>query len=99
LAAIAGTVTAGAAANALGSVRIAASADGTGRLPTMLVPRSTGLSAVVELAADDYAVDALDTSGCSVSQIDAPPAVVASGVTKLSATAGIGGIRIEATPV
>lgn len=100
LAGISGTVTAGAAANALGSVRIAASADGGGQLPSMLVPRATNLSAVVQLGAEDFAVDStLDTSGCAVTQIDAPPLIVASGTTKLDATAPLGGVRVEATPV
>jgi hypothetical protein len=99
LAGTAGTVVAGASANAVGTARIAATADGTGRLPATLVPRSSALSAVIEIAANDFAVDAIDTSTCPVLTIDAPAPVVRSGVAKSASNIVLGGIRIEASPV
>lgn len=86
---------AGVAAN--GSVHIAATANGSGVMPTTLVPRAA-LSAVVEVAAGDFAVDAVDTTSCAAQTIDAPPRITRTGITK-SATANLGGVRIEATPI
>lgn len=100
LAGIAGTVSVGATTvNALGSVRVAATADGAGRLPAMFVPRSAQLSAAIELGMDDFAVEALDTSACSVASIDAPAQTVATGIAKNEANAPLGGVRVEASPL
>lgn len=99
LAAIGGTVTAGVAANALGTVRVAASADGSGQLPTMLVPRAPSLSAVVQVGAADFSVVALDTSACSVGPIVAPAQINATGTTRRDATTALGGVVVEATPI
>jgi hypothetical protein len=70
-----GTVTAGAVASATGDVRIKATTDGSGALPEMLVPvaASPALSAVVAVAAGDFAVAALDTSTGVPASLDAPP--------------------------
>jgi hypothetical protein len=99
LAVNAGTVTAGAAANALGTVRIAASADGSGLLPSVLVPRAATLSAVTQLGPTDFAVDGLDTSACPALVIDAPALAVAAGIAKTPANGVLDGLRVEATPV
>jgi len=99
LAALGGTVTAGVTANALGTVRVAASTDGSGQLPTMLVPRAPSLSAVVQLGSEDFAVVALDTSACTVGPIVAPALINATGTTRRDATTALGGVVVEATPV
>lgn len=90
----AGTVAGVAAA---GSVHVDATANGSGVLASTLVPRAA-LSAVVEVAAGDFAVDAVDTTSCAAQAIDAPPRVTRSGTTK-SATANLTGVRIEASPI
>jgi hypothetical protein len=95
LAGTAGTI---AGVNATNSVRVAATADGSGRLPSTLVPRGT-LSAVTELSATDHAASALDTSACSVAQIDAPAQSTISGTTRKDATTTLGAVRIEAEPI
>lgn len=99
LAAVAGSVKTGSVtANALGTVRTFASADASGRLPSMLVPRAP-LSAVVELDAADFAVDAIDTSTCAVSTIDAAPLVVRDGTVENQSGTPLAGVRVEATPL
>lgn len=98
LAATAGTVVAGVTANAVGNVRIAATADGTGRLPSVLVPRAP-LSAVVELGTNDFAVDAIDTTSCPTITIDAPALVTRTGTAKDAASTALQGVRVEATPI
>jgi hypothetical protein len=77
----AGTVTAGTAAVcpspdgrcsiATGKVRIAATADASGALPSMFVP-SAMLSAVIEVGPGDLAVTVLDTTGGAPASLDAP---------------------------
>lgn len=64
-------VTAGAAADASGEVRVSARTNGSGALPAMLVP-SALLSAVVTAGARDIAVAALDTTSGAPPSIDAP---------------------------
>lgn len=102
LAGTSGSVLAGISVNATGTVRVAATADGTGKLPTMLVPRATALSAVVELGApelNDLAVDTIDTSACASLIIDAPALIVRTGTARNLATAVLSGVRVEATPI
>ena len=94
LAITAGTI---AGVNATNTVRMSATADGAGRLPAMLVPRGA-LSAVTELSMTDHAVSAVDTSACSVAQIDAPAMTMINGTTKKPDMTAIGNIRIEAEP-
>lgn len=83
--------------SAAGSVHVATTANGSGVLPTTLVPRAA-LSAAVEVAAGDFAVDAVDTTSCAAQTIDAPPRVTRTGTTK-TATTNLAGVRIEATPI
>lgn len=95
-----GTVTTGAtSSNATGTVRIATTANGSGVLPTVTVPRSSALSAVVAISATDWAVDAVDTSACAAQTIDAPAQITRSGVAKKDATTTLDGVHVEATPV
>jgi hypothetical protein len=100
LAGTAGTVTTGGiSANALGAVHVTAIASGAGALPSMLVPRAT-LSAVIEVAAGDYAVAALDTSTCAAQTFDAPAAIIATGeIENATATTTLAGARVEAVPI
>ncbi|HEY5950419.1 MAG TPA: hypothetical protein VIV40_33240 [Kofleriaceae bacterium] len=92
---VAGTIN---GVNATSTVRVSATADGTGRLPTMVVPRGA-LSAVTELAMTDHAVSAVDTSACSVASIDAPAMTTISGTTRDAATTVLAGVRAEAEPI
>jgi hypothetical protein len=63
------------------------------------VPRAP-LSAVIEVAAGDFAVAALDTSTCAAQALDAPAAIVATGEIKNSAgTITLPGARAEAVPL
>lgn len=96
--AMAGTVATIGGVAATGSVQVTATADGSGVLPATLVPRAS-LSAVVQLAMDDYAVDAVDTTSCAAQTIDALAPITRTGVTKKDATTTLGGVRIEATPI
>jgi hypothetical protein len=66
-----GKITAGAAADATGEVRLTARTNGSGALPTMLVP-SAKLSAVVTVAAGDLAVATLDAADGAPQSLDAP---------------------------
>ncbi len=93
-----GSVIAGVTVGATGTARIAAVADGTGKLPSVLVPRAS-LSAVVELDTADFAVDAIDTSSCSALTIDAPPLLVRNRVAKNVTNDVLSGVRVEATPI
>jgi hypothetical protein len=93
-----GTVTAGAAATAAGSVRIGASASATARLPSVLVPRGQ-LSAVVEAVPGDLAVVALDTTACPAFTLDAPAAVYANGNTQDALGNALPNVRVEAIPI
>lgn len=92
LAAVAGTI---AGVNATNTVVASATADSTGKLPALLVPRGA-LTAVTKLSMTDHAASALDTSTCNVTSVDAPAMTTVSGTTKNPAMAAIGGIRIEA---
>ncbi|HEX4453191.1 MAG TPA: hypothetical protein VH143_20105 [Kofleriaceae bacterium] len=83
---------------ATGSVFAAATANASGVLPSLPVPRATGLHAVVQLAANDVAVAALDTSTCAAQPIVAPAEVVNTGTVTLGGTP-LANVRIEATPV
>jgi hypothetical protein len=84
--------------SATGTVHITATANGSGVLPATLVPRAA-LSAVVELAADDYAVDAVDTTTCAAQTVDALAPITRSGTAQNDAATPLGGVRIEATPI
>jgi hypothetical protein len=97
--AAAGTVTAGATQVAApGVVRIAATANGSGVLPAALAPAQP-LSAVVEVAAGDHAVTAIDLTSATPAAIDAPPAV--SIATQLRSPDGtpIADAVLDALPV
>jgi hypothetical protein len=98
LAGSSGSVAAGVTLAATGTVHVAATADGTGKLPSTLVPRAP-LSAVVQLATTDYAVSALDTSTCAATTIDAPPQIVRTGTAKNASAAVLSGVNVEATPI
>jgi hypothetical protein len=99
LAGTSGTATTGAmSVNLTGTVRVATTANGSGVLPTVLVPRSNALSAAVSLSAADWAVDAVDTSACAAQTIDAPVGITRTGITK-NATTLLGGVIVEATPI
>ena len=95
-AATAGTVTAGASASALGYVRIAATANGSGALPSTLVP-AADLYAVVTAAAGDYAVATFDTTTAVPATIVAPAMTPVSTTVQFGA-ANIGGARLELVP-
>ncbi|HSR97818.1 MAG TPA: hypothetical protein VLM79_12245 [Kofleriaceae bacterium] len=69
--AMAGTVTAGAAVDATGEVRLTARTNGSGVVPARRVP-AAALSAVVTVAAGDIAVAALDTTAGAPASLDAP---------------------------
>ena len=98
LGATAGTVTTGTVtANAAGTVHVAVATNGSGALPATLVPRAP-LSAVIEVAAGDFAVAPLDTSACAAQALDAPANIVAIGKIE-NATTGLPGARAEAVPI
>lgn len=92
LAMVAGTIS---GVNATNTVVASATADGTGKMPSLLVPRGT-LTAVTKLSMTDHAASALDTSACNVASIDAPAMTAVNGTTKNPAMTAISGIRIEA---
>jgi hypothetical protein len=94
LAGVAGTI---AGVDATNTVRVAATADGAGRM-SALVPRGS-LVAVSALSATDHAASALDTSTCNVTQIDAPAQTTVSGTTRKDAATPLAGVRIEAEPI
>jgi hypothetical protein len=83
---------------ATGSVFATATANASGVLPSLLVPRASGLHAVVQVAANDLAVATLDTSACAAQTIVAPAEVVDTGAITLGGTA-LANVRVEATPV
>ncbi|HEY0253217.1 MAG TPA: carboxypeptidase-like regulatory domain-containing protein, partial [Kofleriaceae bacterium] len=75
-----------------------ASATATaGTLPSLLVPRAA-LGAVAQIAANDYAVVALDTSACVAQTIDAPARIAKAGTIDSPGGLPVGGVRIEAVP-
>jgi hypothetical protein len=94
LAGTAGTINGVAATN---TVRVSARTDGAGRMPSILVPRGS-LTAVTELSMTDHAVSSIDTSACSVAQIDAPALTTITGTTKDADGNAIEGVRVEAEP-
>lgn len=94
-----GTVTTGVvSANATGSVHVVATANGSGTLPSMLVPRAS-LAAVVQLGATDFAVAAVDTSTCAAQIINAPARITAAGIVRDLGQQPLVGARVEAVPV
>ena len=80
-------------AGAQGTVKIAATADGTGKLPAVLVPRAV-LSAVVNLTS----VSALDTSSCTAQTIAAQAPTTVNGTIVDGRGALLASGMIEATP-
>jgi hypothetical protein len=94
LAGVAGTIN---GINATNTVRVTATSSGSGTLPSMLVPRGS-LFAVTEVSTMDHAVSAINTSTCSVAQIDAPVMTTINGTTKKDDGTVIGGVRVEAEP-
>ncbi|MDB4954520.1 MAG: hypothetical protein JWO36_2089 [Myxococcales bacterium] len=94
----AATVVAGITVTASGDVRIPASADGTGKLPSVLVPRAA-LSAVVSIAPGDLAVAPIDVTACPAITINAPVLVATSGTVKDSQLATLQGVLVEASPI
>jgi hypothetical protein len=68
----AGVVDAGATVNAIGDVRITATAGADGALPSMAVP-SAVLSAVIAAPSGDLAVATLNTTSAAPATVDAPP--------------------------
>ncbi|HEY1817491.1 MAG TPA: hypothetical protein VGG74_34360 [Kofleriaceae bacterium] len=82
---------------ASGAVLATVTANGTGVLPSVPVPRAAGLHAIVQIASNDLAVATLDTSACSVSTI-AAPAEVANAGTVAAGSAALANARVEATP-
>jgi hypothetical protein len=84
-------------AAATGTARITATADGSGHLPSTLVPRAA-LSAVVDLGVGDLAVASLDTSTCSAQTISAPARTPATGTAQTAGGDPLGYARIEAVP-
>jgi hypothetical protein len=94
LAATAGTIS---GVNAANTVRVSATANASGQLPSLLVPRGM-LSAVTELPMNDHALSAINTSSCSVTQIDAPAMTTVTGTTQDPSNVAIGGIRVDAEP-
>lgn len=100
LAGTAGTIATGTvSAKAAGAVHIAAATNGSGVLPNMLVPRAS-LSAVISVAAGDFAVASLDTSTCAAQALDAPPPTVAiAQIEDPMGTNVLPGARAEAMPI
>jgi len=98
LAPVAGTVAiGGTSVNAKGDVRISATADPAGALPSTLVP-SAALSAVVTVADGDLAVVALDTTAALPANLDVP-AMQAIITAMLSPTAaGLRGGVLDLVP-
>jgi hypothetical protein len=106
--AMVGRVTAGAAADASGELRLTARTNGSGALPAMLVP-SAELSAVVIAGARDIAVARLDTTSGAPPSLDAPAmtsittAVSDAGSTRLRGAVldvvPIGALAMAAVPV
>jgi hypothetical protein len=93
-----GTVTAGVVANASGEVRITATADGAGVLPTLRAP-AAALSAVIEPAPGDLAVTALDLSAGVPASLDAPAMLPVTTAIHAPSSALIGGVTLDAVPL
>ena len=82
---------------AAGSVHIATVADGTGHLPSTLVPKAS-LSAVVQTSTGTVAVVATNQSTCNTSTLSVPSSVVAGGTVTDSNAATLAGAIVEASP-
>ncbi|HEX2690075.1 MAG TPA: carboxypeptidase-like regulatory domain-containing protein, partial [Kofleriaceae bacterium] len=95
--AAAGTVTAGTSASAAGEVRIAATADAGGTLPSTLVP-SANLSAVITVAAGDLAVAALDTTAAVPADLVAPAMRPITTAVLDPTAVGLGGAVLDLVP-
>jgi hypothetical protein len=95
----AGTVTAGGApVAAVGTVRVAAVANGTGVLPPTLAP-ARPLAAVVESPVNTFAVSSVDLTGGAPSTIAAPaPENLITRIRRLDLT-GISGVAVDLVPV
>lgn len=93
-----GSIAAGTTISVSGTVRVTATANGSGQLPSTLVPRAP-LSAVSEISMLDRAVSALDTSACPAAPtINAPAQVNIPGVARDSLAQTLSGVRVEAWP-
>jgi len=82
---------------AAGSVHVATVADGTGHLPSTLVPKAS-LSAVVRTTSNVVAVVATDQSTCNTSALTVPASVAASGTVTDANAANLAGAIVEASP-
>jgi hypothetical protein len=82
---------------AAGIARVGVTADGSGHLPSTLVPRA-GLSAIVDLGDGDLAVASLDTTSCGAQTISAPERTAATGTAQTSSGGPLAFARIEAVP-
>ncbi len=88
---VAGTVTAGGTASATGTIRASATTNASGVLPTLRAANAP-VSVVVEPAADDVAVIAVNLAS-------APPAtLVAPAPTAHASNVGLGGVFVTAVP-
>jgi hypothetical protein len=95
----AGTIVAGATAVANGYVRIPMTANGSGVLPSTLVPAGD-LFAVVEPAntPGDSAVVPFDTTSAVPAAINAPAMIPFSSTVRLNDQTPLGGVRFEIVP-
>jgi len=92
------TVTAGTTVTATGNVRIAATANASGVLPSLRVPPAT-LSAVITTATGELAVTSLDTTGDVPATLDAPPMqTVATSVLGATGTDALPSAVIDLVP-
>jgi|HubBroStandDraft_6_1064221.scaffolds.fasta_scaffold34822_3 hypothetical protein len=82
--------------SATGTVNVTTTANASGVLPSTPVPRAS-LQAIVQVATGDFAVAALDTSGCAAQTIVAPPQVANAGIVAVGTTP-LANARVEATP-
>jgi hypothetical protein len=82
---------------ATGSIVATATANASGVLPSLTVPRASGLSAVVQVTPSDLAVSAIDTTACTAQPIAAPAELVTTSSVMLG-NAALAGVRVEATP-
>jgi len=98
LAAPAGTVTAGVVASASGEIRITATTDGAGRLPSMKATANV-LSAVVEPGPGDAAVTALDLTGGVPATIDALALQPVTTVIHAPTAGVLAGVTLDAVPL
>ena len=80
---------------AAGSVVATATANSSGVLPSLPIPSTSGLSAVVQIAAGDLAVA---TVMCG-QPINAPAPVASTGVVLGATGSPIAGVQVEAVPI